>query len=53
LQAVLEGLSGKQYQRFHLSRVLTRYFDGMEDAEPPGSSHADNVALDTRLETKY
>jgi len=53
LQAVLEGLSGKQYQRFHLSRVLTRYFDGMEDAEPHGSSHADDVALGACCETKY
>src|SRR5438445_1953688 len=49
LQAVLEGLSGKQNQRFHLSGVLTRYFDGMEDAEPPGSSHTDDITLDAWL----
>jgi hypothetical protein len=45
----LDGLSGKQDQRFHLSKVLTRYFDRTANAEFPGSSHADDIALDAWL----
>src|ERR1700685_3308374 len=46
LQVRLEGLSGKQCQRFHLSGMPARRLYGIVDSEYAGSSHADDIALD-------